>query len=330
MDSATILPVILLATAVLSVFFIIYEVIKFSAHWVFKKSGMSEALSYQKFQSLRESAIWRYLNQPAFPPMPEWKAGFLIFTSAALVLAGVYLMQRQQSAHEHFIRTDAKVISSEIVYNPGAYQYGPEQNYGARIHYSYSVKGHTYTADNYELTESTADFYSRAEAAAFLKNYRAGKATSAWYNPAQPSQAVLNNPSPLADTNSLQFELRGLVLALLTLAYGIFGLRHRKAASMTGANKVADQPARHALPRIIFGLIWFSAIIFVSTLVMDIIYVKNFVPYPHGKDVIAAAIDEFNRRNAWPILVFQILLFSVLYGLQWLPGVGKYKKPKVS
>ena len=119
----------------------------------------------------------------------------------------------------HFIRTDAKVISSSIDHSSGG-GHGPERNYGARIRYTYNINGHDYKSDVYELDEETADFYSRKEAENFIAGYVSGKTVDAWYNPDKPSQAVLYNPKPTDDTNSLPYTLQLIVLCSLLIVRG--------------------------------------------------------------------------------------------------------------
>jgi hypothetical protein len=131
-------------------------------------------------------------NQPS--RVKARKAVFVllsIFAVVALVLpfwlfaAAFCRAQRQQDVINTYVKVDAKVLGGTVTSfkgNRGATHYQPD------VHYEYTVDGKTYQSKNLAAMSiwGTEDW-----ANSFVARYKPGEPACAYYNPAEPNQAIL-------------------------------------------------------------------------------------------------------------------------------------------
>lgn len=91
------------------------------------------------------------------------------------------------------------------------------RTYYPEVTYRWSVGGQTFTGSRYALGESQEDFSERADAERAAARYPAGQAIEVFYDPADPSSAVI-------DRSSQSGTFVPLPLGLLMLAMGAGGL----------------------------------------------------------------------------------------------------------
>lgn len=96
------------------------------------------------------------------------------------------------------------------------------RTYYPAITYRWAVDGQTFTGSRYSLGASHPDFSERQDAVRAAAAFRSGQPVTVYYDPADPSSAVLER--------SLQGgAFVPLPLGLLMLAGGVFGLRRAPA-----------------------------------------------------------------------------------------------------
>jgi hypothetical protein len=68
---------------------------------------------------------------------------------------------------------------------------GPHNNYHPEVNYTYSVDGRTYHGD--QISKSSKSFRTNADAQLFIENYTVGSHVEVFYDPDNPSDAVLES-----------------------------------------------------------------------------------------------------------------------------------------
>jgi hypothetical protein len=110
------------------------------------------------------------------------------------------------------------------------------RTYYPEITYRWTVDGQSYTGSRWALGESHPDYKERPEAEKAAAGYPSGMAIDVYYDPADPSQPVLDRSLKLG-------AFVPLPLGLLFLAAGIVGLRFApaiEAAAHRGAHHAAQ------------------------------------------------------------------------------------------
>ena len=141
---------------------------------------------------------------------------FVLWICFAFALLGVVLLARQPSgflsiaSSARWTAVSARIISLRIDDRPSALGV----NWVPHITYSYSVAGRQYQSSR--VSVAGLAWTSREEANAFLARYVGHADVLAYYNPKQPSEAVLEEQGGLLDTATLTGVLL-IALALGTL-----------------------------------------------------------------------------------------------------------------
>jgi len=128
---------------------------------------------------------------------------------------------------ESWSQTSATILSSEIGYSTSHSRHGGSSTtYGAKITYQYSVNGVSYTSN----TISYGYAYSSDHDAAsqLVDNYPVGKIVTIYYNPDNPSEAVLISG---IDSSTWIFFSFGLFFSIIGIAIVIYYSTKRKERS---------------------------------------------------------------------------------------------------
>lgn len=131
------------------------------------------------------------------------------FIPAAMTLTGAGFMLRKTWKVRRWPRAPGVVLSSSLDHDRAAD--AETQSFQPIIRYSYTVDG--VTRKGRRLTPGGAESGGEGWAREMLARYPVGSATSVYYNPANPDEAVLEaSPPPLA---------RGLLALGLLLMLGV-------------------------------------------------------------------------------------------------------------
>ena len=165
--------------------------------------------------------------------------GSLLFTSLiglALTCFGIYFIALGSAAVtwaeaegrvvSTLIRTDTSVTSDAT-----QAQIEASRRYYPEITYRWSVNGESYSGSIYQLGTTSKKYKSRTDAQAAAAKYPDGSALAVYYDPKQPSQAVLNRAVSAG-------VFVPLPIGLLLLAVGLLGFRYRaqiQAAAEAGS-----------------------------------------------------------------------------------------------
>lgn len=154
---------------------------------------------------------------------PNWELLIFAipFTCFALYMSyGFYSSyQEQQDASSSFRPVPARILSAQVETSmhrqSGAV--GSTQVYQPRILYEYGVDGRTYSSHRFGYFG--AAYGSRDEAQLVVARYPAGSAQTAYVNPNDPAEAVLNKSSPSAWWKHFWFPTLFVFVGFL----GLFG-----------------------------------------------------------------------------------------------------------
>lgn len=162
------------------------------------------------------------------------KATMLVFCLLGLALSGfgVYFILLGSTARS-WPATEGRVVATQVRTetsldgDASPAQIEASRRYVPEIHYVWTVDGASYTGSRYRLGATHAKYKTRGEAVAAAAAFPEGSPIAVYYDPRQPSEAVLDRAiSPGVFVP--------LPLGLLLLAMGLLGLRyfaHIQAAS---------------------------------------------------------------------------------------------------
>lgn len=144
----------------------------------------------------------------------------LLFTAFSLYMsyAIIWSQQKQADASKHFVPTLAKILDSKVIQTTvsNTTTNGNTQTYVLHIHYEYEVNGKTYQSNKFSYP---GDGYSRSkDAQRVIRYYPVGSSQSAYYNPDNPSEAVLQKTTSSTISSSIFIP----VLFLLVGCFCIF------------------------------------------------------------------------------------------------------------
>jgi len=143
--------------------------------------------------------------------------GFLIVSGGALMLFGLSFL-KTATASQQWPTAQGKVQAVTVTRDRTSTSSSPTYTYAYTVTYRYEVNSNPYRGDRYSLGNgSTASkrYPERSEAtAAAAKNYRIGQSVEVYYNPADPTSAVLK---PGANISTFV----PLILGLFFIASGV-------------------------------------------------------------------------------------------------------------
>jgi Protein of unknown function (DUF3592) len=126
------------------------------------------------------------LNQPARHGWGSYAAAavFLAFGLAFTGIGVTKLIQAHDS--QHWLPTEARILSAKVETSSGGAK-GNSTTFTPRIRYTYVVADQTFTSNRAAFIYES----SFAKAQTFLRRYPVGSKTTAYYDPENPSEAVL-------------------------------------------------------------------------------------------------------------------------------------------
>jgi len=135
-----------------------------------------------------------------------------LFVGSSFVYFGIKSYQNE-IATESWPQTEGIIISSDIYSSSGDHS----TTYGANIVYQYQVNGINYTSDDV----SSADFSSSdsSHAQRIINKYYVGKNVIVYYNPSNPSDAVLEPGTTWISYIIILFGILPIVVASLVLYF---------------------------------------------------------------------------------------------------------------
>lgn len=151
------------------------------------------------------------------PPRGRRRWEFVIAGSLFLLL-GLWFALAMGTSHLRQIRAGGFVAVSAVVIDARVAEWGSRpRNFGPAITYRYRIDGVEHTADRYQF--SGEGWRSREAAAATVARYPVGATVTAYADPADPANAVLNNARP-GGTGI------GALILLVYLAFALLVIRH--------------------------------------------------------------------------------------------------------
>jgi hypothetical protein len=145
--------------------------------------------------------------------MSDWLAVdrlvYLLLTSVAAALTSWQIVELWRArASTSWPTVGGMVLDAEVVATPSDRPHHPD--YEAAVRYRYVVEGRTYEATRVYFGPMELN---PADAKSYVKRYSPGTAVTVHYNPAHPSQAVLQ-----AGASAANYVAVGVSLAFLTAA----------------------------------------------------------------------------------------------------------------
>lgn len=153
---------------------------------------------------------------------------FLIVLGAGVSLLGlafiiwIVVTKRREQGTANWPHVLGEIRESMVIPFEREMPRGIERTYTYVVTYEYVVDGEIYTASNRNfLPGIRATSLSLAKAETFVRRYPAGSWIPVYYNPANPKQAALEIPRPVAHNAVLYFGVTNLVLGIVIVALGI-------------------------------------------------------------------------------------------------------------
>jgi len=150
------------------------------------------------------------------------RPSFIIFGSVILLVVfffgySVLNSHMQQSKASKTGRSIDAIVLSSQVRSMHAGGIGRSVTYYLDVKYRYTVNEKAYVSDNFSYMGTTFNDYGKAAAA--LKKFHEGHKIKVFYNPATPSQAVINKTPPplpiyIMATPFLFFSLIGVLMII--------------------------------------------------------------------------------------------------------------------
>jgi hypothetical protein len=134
---------------------------------------------------------------------------FFLFGGGLLLLVLAFLQRSKAKKAQSWPNVPGNVLSSEMTMSTREDSDGDVSTvYYPNVVYTYSVDGNTYTSDAIGVGKAST---TQAKAAQILAGYPVGTAVTVYYNPSDPTQAVLNPKG----SNFIAFLLLGIVLIVI-------------------------------------------------------------------------------------------------------------------
>ncbi|MCB1058252.1 MAG: DUF3592 domain-containing protein [Acidobacteria bacterium] len=160
---------------------------------------------------------------------------FILVVGVAMMVFGIYFIVLGIEARS-WPMVEGRVVSTtirvetDVSSNTGATraQRKRHHRYYPQVNYTWTVDGESYSGSRYTLGTTYEKFRERSDAREAAKQFPAGSAIPVYYDPKDPSQAVLDPSSSFA-------IYIPLLLGLFFAAASGLGLRFRKALEQTAA-----------------------------------------------------------------------------------------------
>jgi uncharacterized protein DUF3592 len=163
-------------------------------------------------------------------PKINWELfifGLLLTAFSFYMSYAVFLShQKQSDASANFVVVKARVLESQVI-QPDARTKttsGNNQVYLLGIHYEYEVNGQTYQSKKFNFSGKG---YTRSkDATRVIRYYPVGSMQSAYYNPDNPAEAVLQKSKSSSISSSILFPVLCVLGGLLCIFTGWKGSLH--------------------------------------------------------------------------------------------------------
>ncbi len=153
---------------------------------------------------------------------------FLIVLGVGVALLGLAFIiwmvvwKRRQHGTPNWPYVPGEVTASRVVPFAREGAYGTDHTYTALVEYRYTVAGLPYTANTRNfLPNAPATTRDLLKAAGVVSRYPEGTAVRVYYNPANPKQATLEVPKPVAHNAVLFYGIANLIAGAAIAALGI-------------------------------------------------------------------------------------------------------------
>jgi hypothetical protein len=163
--------------------------------------------------------------------------GFACLIGLAMTGFGIYFIALGNAART-WPEAEGRVVSTQIRSETSSSgdatraQIEASRRYYPEINYGWSVDGESYSGSRYQLGTTHAKYKTRTEARAAAAKYPEGSTIAVYFDPKDPSQAVLDRAMSAG-------VFVPLPLGLLFLAAGLMGFRYREqlqAAAAAGSS----------------------------------------------------------------------------------------------
>lgn len=142
--------------------------------------------------------------------MFDLMAGFAVFVGLFLLSGTSWMLYnavknlRTSARRDEFDPVEARVLGSELTVSTGE-----STSYNPNIEYEYTVAGKTYTSESvYPGTDF--DIQNKSTAESLVETYSEGDIVEAYYDPANPTDAFLENKSVAT----------GSIIIIITTGFG--------------------------------------------------------------------------------------------------------------
>jgi hypothetical protein len=160
------------------------------------------------------------MKQPSRSPPPVFLA--VLFTLLGLGVIGIgFFVVLGAIGSYSWASTPGEVFQSVITEHDRVDRHTRQNYYVANVAYSYSVGGVEYTSTRIRFGQVSSGFRSHAEY--WTNKYKAGASTTAYYNPRNPAESVLERGVSLGAFFPLGCGLLFLAVGLYLLS---LRLRH--------------------------------------------------------------------------------------------------------
>lgn len=169
--------------------------------------------------------------QPTFGPILSILCGgllFLIFGGiGAFLLYRAYKTRQQADASQGWPSVQGQVVDTHVDHSARSDADGDMvDSYNPMVNFTYQVGGNTYHGDKVSYSPQRS-FDSEAKAQAALQRYPVGGSVTVYYNPANPSESVLEKSAggfAVSLVIGIVFILIALCTVCISLAAGLFAI----------------------------------------------------------------------------------------------------------
>ncbi|MGC9521705.1 MAG: DUF3592 domain-containing protein [Anaerolineae bacterium] len=144
------------------------------------------------------------------------------FLLGLAIIVWIALTKRRGQGTPNWPKVPGTVVAARVVPFEHETPEGDEKTFTPLITYEYRVNGQTFESQRRNfLPGESATYQERSEAEAVVMRYPPGAPVSVSYNPANPKQAALEPPRPVAHNAVLYYGVTNLVAGALIVALGI-------------------------------------------------------------------------------------------------------------
>jgi hypothetical protein len=153
---------------------------------------------------------------------------FLIVLGSGVALLGLAFIiwmavfKQRHYGTPNWPYVEGEVIASRVVPFAREVSSGIEYTFTPVVEYRYTVSGLPYTSQNLSFVPgASVSTHELLQATSVVSRYPAGSWVPVYYNPANPKQAALTVPKPVAHNAVLFYGITNLVAGIAIIALGI-------------------------------------------------------------------------------------------------------------